>query len=607
LANPALKSIAAFEAPGWAFQDDCGYYIHAGRVYLQGAINNNDGYPVVPITSTTILTGLPPAIRPTSDQPVVLFVDVFGSNDTITPGVHQPLTPLAATVTTSGELRLDVMPPYLNVPPPDPPYRHIDATTGLMIPDFTGGIIYTIALGNASWLLHHEVDSYPTKSFDPYLAFYAFDDIDSTIDVHGTRVHLGGRVRVTQERPFSLSLYGHLPEEFLAGITPDDSFFSYTIAHDSDGVPYVLKIYGEEKLIGIEQDSVSTPWPAPPAWGVNGWGDIRTTGYWVPSGLYDWEGLADTGPESSEGLRWTPGAMRGQRMGGGALDGNGDVFALGVSREAVSWDHGAYWVSAHAPNMGGFHYDTTCPQAGPSGHVTASISDLLEDFYPLPDWFAVYVIFETSWQNYTTGQGDDFTPWMFATCGVFGTDSHAAPVSADADCILVNALDGTDTPTGQSLGGGDLPLSNPLAPTPFAGTWPNHGYAFGSQGDGGSSRQEGMLARPGRASAYPYDPNRLSTALLWKPDEINDLTLRLDGETNAGTVGITLQVLPFWEQRRHWLKVGDVLDLTGAGWQSPSAPGQIFPGPVDAGVVRLRSKIPLREQYRISGSGLAPR
>lgn len=574
MGDQQLVPLAPYETGGWSFTGTCGYYIHHNRVYLQGEISSGGS------VASLILTGLPPGLCPAADTALTLVIDPRNSTDPATPGIVLPLT-LAATITTTGDLSLDGLPPYIDTSPPSTPYSHMVNVDGTIAPDFTSPLSYAIMLANLSWPIPGDpTDTAAPISLATLLSSADFADIDSTISNHGTRIHLGGHVRALVDMPAVLVAFGGLSAAVQAGLDPTGE--SYTTAHGPEG-PVVL-VLDDDGGVFLSSDFVPVT-PGPPAWGPPL--PTATENPTPPGGLVT--KLRGQPPAAVETITTTGSLLPGPHgailphtrdvvddgVGLGSISGHQEVFDINNGTYECFFDY----VPGPTPPGTVVRARSECPAGGSGGAATAQIADLLAHFYPLPDWFSLWVTFTAFGEAPNQGCGTPFNigPEFFIECGPQLTPEVAATATCDVPARIVSGTDGTVQTTTEDVFG------TPLVHSAFP--------YVDSQGANISGLYSwlltGFVARPG-ATVYPHDPNLLSTATLWRPGEINTLGYALGG-LYVGHVEIEINLHAYWLLRRDFLKAGDVLDLTGAGWQGIS-PSTVMAGPPSTGL-RTRKMI----------------
>lgn len=495
-----LQSLAAYLAPGWtSVTPSAGYYIHLNRVYLAGVIRNTG------TVGTAVFTGLPTAILPGSPQSLTLPVDI---PDPATPGVVPPDT-VAGTISPDGTLSI-VLPPFINDNPSvlDPALVNIGSgnPSFAFSPrlDFVGPLGYTIVLGNASWPIAAEPsDGWVSQSLAPFLGSN-WQDIDSTIGMHGSRVHLNGRVRAIKNGAgFRHQLVdAALPAQYVAAARNYD----YTVASGPRFNP-MMHVFPDGTLQLLDDTlflaSLAVPHPlfALPQ---------DAPGIPLNAGVYrsifnnDFAGGFGSNQPTIAGLSVHTGAVNTGTPEGGEPGGGRTIHTYPADYVNTSIDP---LFSSVTTNVQGF------------------VHDAINALYPAPDWVGLYV----------------------AAQGLVTGDSHFDTLDLTASAAF-DFVDGADNPSPTSIGGTGLGIV------------------------------DGYVRRPGGAITYPYDVHNPSRSLLWQPSDIPDTwtatftrhTGGLDGITPpTGRVGLFLGLVPLWLQRRNWILAGDVIDLTGAGWQAP--------------------------------------
>lgn len=526
-----------------------GYYVHRGRVYLQGRlINARSADTGAPAPTTTLLSGLPIAIRPAADVAVTFVADLNITADPATPGVNPPIT-FAATITTGGDVVLGSLPAYI-IDTPDPTvYKHYDFGTGGFLPDFTTAVRVGIIIANVSWEIDAETDDgYATESLGPYLATSHFVDSDSTIGLHSTRVHLGGHVAASRINPYELS--PGVPVPYRNGLNPDGVGYeqNWTTAIGPGGW-----------VVGIEIDSDGSMWAI-----TDENADDAAGSAWYQPGSW---------ADSNNPM---PGVTTHTPFGGGIGQDRRVSLAPphppGTSFPApASWDFGSHFGPCGLDILSNPIY---CPSLGDSGSVMLTIADVLAMLYPEPDWFMIAV-------NPDLGSDDRIYKGVSA-CDVSGTGCGPYVAAGNWGFTSDAAFSFVDA------------FGNPAHTSVTDTSAAVDVTAFEFDG-----RPGGWVKRP--SGGYARAPSHLETSLLWQPGEINTFTMSIDAQTNrCDYFGIDVVIYPFWERRHNNLFPSDVLDLSSSGWQAlllGVAPGAIVALPGATGIRHRRGRIVGRDVW----------
>jgi hypothetical protein len=235
-----LTSLMDKIASGWVQPDSAalvGYYVHKGRVYLQGSIL------ATPTANQTVLTGLPSSIRPSSPSAVTVGILTTELPDL---GDRQLPMQYSVTVHTDGTVALtDPIPDYVGLAPPDYHWGGLGSPT---VPNYPYPLGLELELGQISWDLTPTDDTYSEISLEPYLGS-DFENIDAKISRHCTRVHLSGKIKALRNGAGD----GQLDPFLLRGIPAEyeiDKFDlapanrrGYTAATTADGKIFPIDVW----------------------------------------------------------------------------------------------------------------------------------------------------------------------------------------------------------------------------------------------------------------------------------------------------------------------------------------------------------------------------
>lgn len=178
-----LQPLTPYYDSGWEYSTNIGYYIHRGRVYVQGSVDGGTYASGGQMGSGTLLTGLPSDLCPPAATPVKLLIDPNNSTEDYAPDSNLHVGPfIDATVNPGGDVTFDGGNPVYSDP--------------------SSGLSLAFAF---SWPLAIAVpDTYTPDSAAPYVGTAAnlgvsgediYADIDATILPHDARLHLGGHVK----------------------------------------------------------------------------------------------------------------------------------------------------------------------------------------------------------------------------------------------------------------------------------------------------------------------------------------------------------------------------------------------------------------------------
>ena len=515
-----IQSLVSYQTGGWIFINEAGYYVHRGIVYLQGEITNGGG-----TVSQSIYSGMPSSILPSlltgsADHHFTLPFDYGEAGQPVEQSLRLPMT-YAATLHSDGSLSLDnPVPTYVNTTPPG---YYVDfaggSPTPVSHPRYIDPFLIAISLAGISWELPEaSIDSYAPPSLASHLSV-SFADIDSTIMRHDARVHLDGHVSVVTNGATELvtSVPTDCAPDGPSGFSADDTGYYGLINVEQSRIgPQVGTIspYGSSYVINFSSDPVESANAA--TWGQP---------LYLP-------GLTNMNPFGT--MYFQTGQF-------------GCYFQIGVHIEEgeYSGEGGTYtcpiWPSG----------STSChPESGPlSDSYTGLVSSLLANYDPLPDWFMVTYHFKPNAADGFHGCQPALDFLHPGGC-VGDLSAISGSVSFDASgAYPVNALGVTQ---------------------------PTSAYDPGASNGGfGYVELAGYVARPTAAYTANSDPRNI---LLWRPGEINSITFGWNAEAGSWGGVWSVGVFPLWENPHNYFKAGDVIDLTGTGWQAPYAaiPAEIF-------------------------------
>jgi hypothetical protein len=184
----------------------------------------------------------------------------------------------------------------------------------------------------------------------------------------------------------------------------------------------------------------------------------------------------------------------------------------------------------------------SCPQAGTADiPLSFDVADLLAMLNPVPEWF--FLPMQVVWSSTTAADG---------TCNLDGTCGPPITWVGTPTFTGTTAADYTGAPVTLTPGSGG---SFTCVATPPSSLYTSPGGLIVNQA-ADPSQSPGMLWNSSQA-----------------PHTITFYTTGTGADVNTWDGKLTVQIVPFWEQRQDGVHAGDVLDLTDCGWEGVLAAG----------------------------------